>query len=603
MLRKLALSGIRSRFRDYAVLFSGLVIASAVFYMFMALATNSAFLSSNSTINLTGFIFMFGEVLLAIITLVYIVYANTFLMSMRQRDYAMFMMLGAKSRKIAQLIFIETIAIGLLAAVVGTVIGVGLTAGVGQLLMSQLHTTAAHFAPLWWPAVGMTLGFFIVLFILAAFFNAGKLLRTPVLALLHAAQTPNRIKQSRLSLISQAVLAVILLAIGYWAMTQMTTLQLMAVAIALVTIVAGTYFLFNALLVALINLLKRNQHFASQQLHTFTLSQLSFRIRDYTKILAVVALLFALALGALTVGLGFAKEIPTLTNDQNAYATVTVSPDAATQQAVAKLTGVTRKVTYAQKTDGKVIYFNAGEVNAHPFKFAVWHKSGTTIESFNAATFNQHSGTVSTQLAQLAAPDQQGREIKVVDPAAFAAVNSPLRQVTTYELSDFGANYDQIKTVVTAMAKQYHVSVGSLQGQKFYYYTLINGMLSGFAFMGFFLGLAFLAMLASTLMFKILSGANYDKTRYLMLQKIGVRPAALRKSIRQEIGALYFFPGLLGVSHVLFGLQMFTTLMAHPYTGIWLPFIIFIALYALYYGLTVWLYDNIVIQKRLGSGD
>ena len=45
MLRKLALGGIRSRFRDYAVLFSGLVIASAVFYMFMALATNTKFLT------------------------------------------------------------------------------------------------------------------------------------------------------------------------------------------------------------------------------------------------------------------------------------------------------------------------------------------------------------------------------------------------------------------------------------------------------------------------------------------------------------------------------------------------------------------------------
>ncbi len=43
MLRKLALGGIRSRFRDYAVLFSGLVIASAVFYMFLALAPTPRF--------------------------------------------------------------------------------------------------------------------------------------------------------------------------------------------------------------------------------------------------------------------------------------------------------------------------------------------------------------------------------------------------------------------------------------------------------------------------------------------------------------------------------------------------------------------------------
>ena len=47
MLTKLALGGLKNRFRDYAVLFSGLVIASAVFYMFMSLATNTSFLKKN----------------------------------------------------------------------------------------------------------------------------------------------------------------------------------------------------------------------------------------------------------------------------------------------------------------------------------------------------------------------------------------------------------------------------------------------------------------------------------------------------------------------------------------------------------------------------
>ncbi|MBK5514820.1 hypothetical protein JFT70_07070 [Bacillus sp. TH11] len=46
-------------------------------------------------------------------------------------------------------------------------------------------------------------------------------------------------------------------------------------------------------------------------------------------------------------------------------------------------------------------------------------------------------------------------------------------------------------------------------------------------FMGFFLGIAFLAMMASCLMFKILSGASKDIMRYQMLRKIGVRQELL----------------------------------------------------------------------------
>ena len=50
------------------------------------------------------------------------------------------------------------------------------------------------------------------------------------------------------------------------------------------------------------------------------------------------------------------------------------------------------------------------------------------------------------------------------------------------------------------------------------------------------LGLAFLTMLASCLMFKILSGSKSDIARYEMLEKIGTRRGLLKQSIRREVG-------------------------------------------------------------------
>ncbi len=134
--------------------------------------------------------------------------------------------------------------------------------------------------------------------------------------------------------------------------------------------------------------------------------------------------------------------------------------------------------------------------------------------------------------------------------------------------------------------------------QKYDIYTLYNEMFSGLEFMGFFLGIAFLTMLASCLMFKILSGAASDVARYNMLNKIGTRMSLLKKSIRREIVVLFLAPGILGAIHVLFGLKMFTSLITEPYAGIWLPFLIFFILYLLYYLLTVWLYTDIVLEKK-----
>ena len=96
-------------------------------------------------------------------------------------------------------------------------------------------------------------------------------------------------------------------------------------------------------------------------------------------------------------------------------------------------------------------------------------------------------------------------------------------------------------------------------------------------------------------MFKILSGANSDKHRYEMLNKLGVRKQVLRRSISREIIILYALPGILGTIHVLFGLQLFKTLLIAPYQGIWLPFLIFVVLYLIYYWITVKLYQKIVL--------
>ncbi|KFN92208.1 permease component of an ABC superfamily antimicrobial peptide transporter [Tetragenococcus muriaticus PMC-11-5] len=43
MLLKLSLTGLKGRWRDYVVLFSGLMIAAGIFYMFQSMASNDAF--------------------------------------------------------------------------------------------------------------------------------------------------------------------------------------------------------------------------------------------------------------------------------------------------------------------------------------------------------------------------------------------------------------------------------------------------------------------------------------------------------------------------------------------------------------------------------
>ncbi|MDN6289625.1 MAG: FtsX-like permease family protein [Tetragenococcus koreensis] len=597
MLLKLSLTGLKGRWRDYAVLFSGLTIAAGIFYMFQSMASNDDFLTNNSTVAMTGMIFQLGSVLLAIITLVYILYANSFLMSMRQKDYAMFMMLGAKQRKIGLLIFIETFTIGLLATLLGSAIGIGLTSIVSQLLTNRLNIQVTHFSPFSSKALLITLIFFTMLFLLAATINASSIVRKPILSLLKANETPAKSRRKPIMLLLEAIGGILLLAVGYYMMDNVATFALLALVVALITIVLGTYFVFHSVMIFILNLLKRSDSLRLKKLNNFTLSQLSFRIQDYTKMLSMVAMIFALALGALTVGLGFRNEIPKMTEQASTYDLLLNNAQDADQKQVEDL-NPTLNVSYQIKEDEDTVYFNQEQFDSEPLN-AIYYDTTPQKTAYSGEQLANDEAKMDN-LRVLLLPEQREKELAMLPEDQFAGLNHQTSSLQVVQVNDFMTQKDAIKNIVDENVQQ-NPSLAQDQlamNQKYDIYTIFNETFSGFEFMGFFLGIAFLTMLASCLMFKILSGAASDVARYDMLNKIGTRMSLLKKSIRREIAVLFLAPGILGAIHVLFGLKMFTGLLSEPYAGIWLPFLIFFVLYFFYYLLTIWLYIDIVLKKK-----
>lgn len=599
MLLKLSLAGIKGRLRDYVVLFSGLVVASGIFYMFEGLATNKTFLESNSMISSVVMIFHLGTVLLSIITFVYILYANSFLMSMRQKDYAMFMMLGAKGRKIAQLIFIETFVVGVSATLVGTLLGIGLSGVVQQLLVKQLAIKITHFTAVNSSAVVFTLIFFTVIFLLAAFVNAMTIVKKPILNLLKASETPLPANRKIITLVLEVLAGIVFLGIGYFMMTQVMKLAFLALIVALITIILGTYFVFHSILIFVLDLLKRRDSIALKKLNNFTLSQLSFRIQDYTRILSMVAMLFALALGAITVGLGFHNEIMKMTESTAAYDLILNNGQNFSTSELDTIKP-TSDAVYQQKEDQENVYYDRSQFDQKPLVVKEFSASRQTKEVRYTGEQLANDLSASDQLRSLELPEQSTKKHQFLTSDAFAALPGTPTEIRLITVADFAKDKGKLKALAEENFRKNPTLDKNQTGmnQKVLVYDLYNALFSGFEFMGFFLGIAFLTMLASCLMFKILSGAKSDIQRYSMLEKIGARRQLLKQSIRKEIGILFLVPGLLGVTHVLFGLQLFKTLLTEPYSNIWVPFLIFFVLYFIYYVLTVWIYTGIVMKRE-----
>lgn len=613
MLWKLSLTGIKSRFKDYLILFSGLTFASAIFYMFMSIATNSTFLKGALVIafKTTQFVFVFGIALLAIITFVYIVYANSFLLSMRQKDYGMYMMLGARTGKIGTLIFLETLIVGFLATILGVLIGVGLTQVVSQLLINQLGLQIHKFVGFYLPAFIWTIIFFAALFLLAALWNRHKLVKSNVINLLHEDQKPVKLRYNTVWKFIEAILGIGLLGIGYWAMAKYQVLLTNSITIGFFTITIGSYFVLDSLFTTIINILRNNTKFEYKKLHSFTLGQLKFRLTDYTRILSVVSLLFALALGAITVGLNF-NNMADQALESSYYDVVLYKKTPQVEHDLKKISvKSTKTFNYKLIEDNKAknpqtIYVSKDEIAKKNLKYQNFYVNKKGQQAYSTKTINvkelQKGSSARTemmkyQLTQLT--PYPGAGVKIVSQKQYDQLRSENKSVELLMVNNFRQNFANIeklqKAAVTGSLNDDNPVLNSTKAMN---YRFVSSMASGFEFMGFFLGLAFLAMLASTLMFKVLSGANSDKPRYKMLWKIGTRQSLLKASIAKEIGVLFALPAVLGIIDVLFGLQFFKSLLKNPYDKIWIPFTIFLVLYLIYYLITVKLYEGIVLKDN-----
>ncbi|EPF08886.1 ABC transporter permease [Bacillus cereus BAG1O-3] len=608
MIFKLSMSGLKSKLNDYIVLLVGLVMSISIFYMFQTLALNEAFVNNNGPIRSTGMIFQVGSYLLGIITFFYVLYANSFLMSLRQKEFGMYMMLGAKKQKITFLMFVETIIIGAVSLVVGITIGIGLSQGIGKLLMKQLDFTASGYQAFYVPSMLVTCMFFLVLFMLSAFMNSVKLSHISVLQLVNADASAERtmIKGKWTGIVS--ILAIILLGSGYVSMIYMNKLKEQGPLIAMLTTTAGTYMLFTSFLPLIIKKLKNNKRYSEKGLNAFTFAQLNFRINSLSRVLATVAMLVALGAGAISGGMAFKNNVIKSTEALEIYDTVIHNP---TAEEMNILDGIQfkEKNKYHYKVDDKYVYYlkedlekkrplvqaeDKGKVKRVSENLPLGATSVKVEENAHTIPTEWHRALISLQSTYLNYIDKVK---KIVDQKMYDKIPGKENTVVIGKTNNFITYLDKWKKIEELQLVKYKDITVENIFSKYRIYTSIYASASGTVFMGFFLGIAFLAMMASCLMFKILSGSSKDIVRYEMLSKIGVRHELLAKSIYKEIFLVFLFPGIIGMIHVLLGMKIFGLILIDPYFRIWLPILIFLIIYSIYYFITVQLYKRIVLPK------
>lgn len=623
MLFKLSRHSMKKMLKDYMVLLIGLVISISIFYMFQTMAMNSEFTKDNSLISSIRLVFWVGAILLSFITIFYIIYANSFLLTLRRKELGMYMMLGAKKKKVAQLLFIETFGMGIVSIIIGILVGIVLASVAGNFLMNGMEISAkGNYASVYTPAILVTSIFFLILFFITGLMNSFRLLRKTELELIREDETQDEVKKSKTRTVIMTVLGVLLVSTGYYFMVNIKMFAELGFIIATIVTTVGTYFIFSSLLPLFVMKIKGNKKRNETGLNSFTYAQLRFRVTSLSRVLGTVAMLIALGAGAMTAGMAFQKNVGIMTDFSRVYDVVIHDPNEQDKAALKEME-IVEESKYKYKVDGEAVYYLRNDLTEKPPLISDHFDTKTLKEPARKRvatplTEPVYSALEAPEVAnklprmpkdwedavvreiQITHNQFNGKPVRIADEERYKGIQGTEHTVTLAKVDDM----KKYKPLLIEIDKRQKERIEKITGTKVDLYTkmttyqFVNSFMSGTMFMGFFLGIAFLAMMASSLMFKILTGASRDVRRYEMLRKIGVRRSMLTKSIYKEISYLFIFPAIIGISHVLVGLNLFSFILVDPFVKVWMPIGIFIVIYFIYYWITVQLYKGMVMPKE-----
>lgn len=618
MLFKIALATIKHRWKDFLVLFTGLIIAISIFFMFSGIANNDAFLKANTTIKSISIIFIVGQILLGIITFIYLNFANRFLVQLRQREYGLLMMFGANKRAVANLLFLETVFIGVISLILGIVLGTGLTALAGPTLQNILDIHLTQWQVFNTKSLVITIIYFTVVFALNGIFNQIYIARTNVNKLLTASQTTEATPKRSLMHIISGVVGIIILVLSFVVLKHAfeTSAVLGMLLLSLGLNITGTFLTIRSGL-SLLLMLSQRAGASYHGLRRFTLGQLTFRLKAFERILTIVTLLFALALGALAVGRGFNISTPLLAEKSAANTISVKDPTAKERQLIKQLNGIKFEHTYTFKEhvgkngDNSKFIFSADEFNTTPLPYQVGTRSNAAkvkIKTADASLLNKSTaGNANSYEYVTAYNELRGLTTNyftngffwsiAIDNAQYASSKEPQSQIVVIRVNDMMANQHVLDQLSKSQQKRFKALVDNGSTGAYGFYQQAKGLFGGLEFMGFFLSIAFLVMLASTLMFKILTNVAVDQKRYRILTMLGATKAARLRANMLEIAILFAIPLIIGFADVYYGLPMFHDMLIDVYFGLPSAVLVIGSFYVIYYLITVLIYQRMLKNK------
>lgn len=298
---------IRRNFKEYILYFVSLTVSMVIYFIFASLRYSAQIKKVIVDSVMVNSVLQSSKVILILFIAIFIIYSTNFFMRKRKKEVGLYSLLGITKKQISTMLFWETIIMGSVALVIGVLIG-----SLGSKLALELLTNLMKLnAPVYFEFSIKSLIDTSVIFLAILLYTAWKSSRIIYqFSLIEMFQADHKGESMPKGSRMLAYMSIILIGIGYVLAFYFNEVvkfvkrpmedPVYVPVIILIAIVLGTYFLFSSYTVIVLKKIRSKRNILYNGMNILNISQLLYRIKGNAKLLAIIALLSAVALTAIS---------------------------------------------------------------------------------------------------------------------------------------------------------------------------------------------------------------------------------------------------------------------------------------------------------------
>lgn len=618
---RLALTNLKKNRRLYYPYAIMTIVSTAISYIFASLAFHpdlGQVKGANGVTQVLGF----GMIVVMLAVAIMVLYANSFVMKQRSKEFGVYSILGLEKKHLLLMTFLENVVYSTSTILTGLLLGLALDKLFYALLLKTMQMPVVLTSVFQLKNVAIVLAYLYGIFILVSLVNIGKLGLTDSLKLVQGKKRGDK-KTGFLWL--QTLIALILLGAGY-VIAQLVTSPIQAIPSffgATLLVILGTYLLFQAGVISLLNWLKNRQTYYYKPDNFISVSNLIFRMRKNALGLATITILSTMFLVTMVGGLNIyigGKDYIANQNPNDYSIDVVMEPttsktqveewaDAILEEAKipveSKVVYPYQQAYFSNVTNQQVAFLSDEKAASIDFSDlgvgfildqASYEKmTGQKLE-LEADQVAIYSKGVQFQAGQTLAFDEKEMEVAQVlsenvtlghlpDHVSFIVSQYLIVVVQDLTIFENQAENHYYMGFESSLSEEEQVDSqetflsGSFESELWESNILPDGtnaislayrayatrnffsFAGSLFFIGLLLSLTFLMAVVLVIYFKQISEGYEDRDRFIIMTKVGLDENQARQSIRKQLLMVFFLPILLAIVHLGFAYKMLSAIL------------------------------------------